>query len=224
MIKSSKTKRIYGISDAVLVQTAENFYQSAIRDVIEMEKYGFTGARLVIFNENIREFIKLPQDKYYVGKVSIAVNHKAQLFEKLSVECERFARRVANKFGKKSSEYKSINLTAYHKSDEANKVQKAQELYAMATSLFFQLAEEGFTTAMLENFSTAIAAVQAIKTAKVSEASVRDAEQINRIKKGNALYTELVKLADTGKAIWANKDAAKYDDYVLYKKRAKKTT
>jgi hypothetical protein len=46
--------------------------------------------------------------------------------------------------------------------------------------------------------------------------SDRDIEQESRVEAGNAIYKTLVKYTNTGQAIWATKNVAKYNDYILY--------
>jgi hypothetical protein len=46
--------------------------------------------------------------------------------------------------------------------------------------------------------------------------NTRDLATQDRIKAGNALYKEIVKLCNIGKDLYAKTDEAKYNDYVLY--------
>lgn len=53
-------------------------------------------------------------------------------------------------------------------------------------------------------------------TKKQQRVSERDTAVSQRITIGNDLYSDLVKLADTGKHIWEDTNEAKYNDYVIY--------
>lgn len=209
-------KRLYSIADANMAETAIGIYYSSLRDATEMANYGFTTTWLSGFNNSIQEFIQFPKDEYYAGQISIAVRNKNEAFEAMTDICESIVRRVINKYGKNSAEYRTFGFEGYGRMDEAHKIQTAWSVHKSGTDLLIALSDQGLTQSILDNLTTAISDAQTGKVAKEASVKMRDAKVQERITKGNAVYTDMVKLADTGKEIWEDTDETKYNDYVLY--------
>ncbi|MCF8258058.1 MAG: hypothetical protein K9J06_10905, partial [Flavobacteriales bacterium] len=78
------------------------------------------------------------------------------------------------------------------------------------------LNAQGLTQAHVDQVEQYVEDFDLVWDAQDKAIENRDTAVQARIAAGNALYKEMVELADLGKRIWLNVDGSKYNEYVLY--------
>jgi hypothetical protein len=129
---------------------------------------------------------------------------------------EGIVRRAIDKYGKDSPTVKGFGWLGYAAKTDSDKMVVNRLVHKAGTDHQAELATEGLTVTILGDLQTDITDADVAITKKALRVSERDKAVNDRVTIGNDLYSELVKLADTGKHIWEDSDEAKYNDYVIY--------
>ena len=92
----------------------------------------------------------------------------------------------------------------------------AKRVWRVATSLLTDLATKGLTKAILSELELLISNYEKALTAQEDAISDREIATEDRAEKANEVYKIVSDLCTTGKRIWASRNEAKYNDYVIY--------
>lgn len=221
-MSSTNTPRLYKIADASLKQLADDLKDSIQRDATDFTTRGFDNAKLTNLQNLIDAFNNTSTDEELRAQVTIAVEAKDALALTLRQELSAIRSRAKNKYGEATGKYNSFGFGELSSLNDDELYRTAKRVVRVGTTLLADLSSEGLTQAILDNVAT-IANNFDTAIDKVGEANeTRDLETQNRIQKGNALYTEMVKLANTGKSLYEFSNEAKYNDYVLIQTTADK--
>jgi len=215
--------RSYNMSDGTLIETADSIIVAAERDLAEMADYGYDQDGLNAIKAIRDEFAEYPGDGYYNGEMQIAAAEKNDKRELMDEAAEDAVHRAKRKWGKDSAYVRQFQFEGYGKLRDNDRTHAARLVHKIATMRLADLATEGYTQAKLDDLAQKIQDVDEAITNKRTKISERDLATHERILKGNALYAEISKLADTGKHIWEDTHEAKYNDYVIYTTHAQGT-
>jgi hypothetical protein len=216
MGKKREAIREYRFTDAKLERKGGEVIQLIERDADEMEDRGINEERKNRLIELRESFAKFPTDQYYLGHQSIATENKDNARARLITLLRSVFNAAENVFGYGSSQYLQLGSGNLTKLTDDNLVRNTRNTVVIATKYLDDLRSEGLTdTKIAELISlnkTFDESIDELLTAKRN----RDIATKDRIDKGNALYNEIVKICNTGKDIWYEKNESKYNDYVLY--------
>lgn len=219
-MQQNKNLRLYKIADASLKQLADDLKGSMERDFTDFETRGFTTAKMQAFEALITAFNETTTDEELRGEVTVAVENKDALAKQLRQQLSDIRNRAANAFGEGSGKYNSFGFGELSRLSDDTLCRTGKSVVRVATKLLAELTNEGLTTAILNNITNTLnnfdKAIDAVGEAEEN----RDLETQNRIEKGNALYTQMVKLGGTGKSLYEFTNEAKYNDYVLIETKA----
>lgn len=214
--------RLYKIADASLKQLADDLKDSIVRDSADFESYGVNATKIQELESLISNFNETTTDEEFKGIITTKVEEKNSIAESLKQIIAGIRNRAKNKFGEQSGKYKSFGFEDLSRLNDDQLYRTSNRIARIGNRMLSELASEGLTTEILNNLVN-VARSFDIAIDKVGEAEeIRDIETQSRIEKGNALYTEMVKLADTGKTLYATNNQAKYNDYVLIETTAQK--
>lgn len=209
-------KRKYSFSDGTLAELGDTLVMFAERDLTEMTGFGYDQLRIDAVKAKIVTFKNFPPDEYYTGLMMVATADKNTKLKIISEVSEGIVRRAMNKFGKDSPEAKGFGWAGYITKTDNDKMVVTRLVHKMGTDNQAALSSEGLTAVILGNLNIGITTADTAITKKQQRVSERDIAVNQRITLGNDLYSDLVKLADTGKHIWEDTNEAKYNDYVIY--------
>jgi uncharacterized protein YgfB (UPF0149 family) len=107
--------------------------------------------------------------------------------------------------------------------DQKKFLTTASHVHEVATAYLAELADYGLTQAKLDSLAADIDdfAAELNKVAELK--SQRLAKTEERIAKGNELFALVSRYCTLGKIIWQDKDYARYNDYLIYKNKNRKT-
>lgn len=214
-MKVKIARRLYKMSDGTLIQTADNLKISGERDLTDFAPYGWTAARLDAIEDLRDEFNELPTDEELMGAMVIATADKNESAENVRVAVRELRSRVENKYGEGSVKTVPYGWELLSKMDDNDVVRCGRRVVRVATADLANLASEGVTVALLTSLSELVDKLDEDIDTQFTRIKERDVAVTTRINKGNQLYAELVKLANTGKTHWESRDESKYNDYVL---------
>ena len=220
----NELKRIYRISDGSVIQLADELLIYANRDATEFGAYGYDAAKLASIAQMRQDFAEIRTDEELSGlMVTATATKNAKKKELRSVIKKDIAQRFANKYGDDSGRYRMLGVSGLSKQRDSDLVQTSRSCQRTAITYLADMVGTGLTQQVIDDFvAVSIEFDDEIDNQKKAIAN-RDLEVEMRIQSGNALYAELVKMADTGKSIWLDESEAKYNDYVITETKPKGT-
>lgn len=214
-MSTRENPRLYKVADASLKQLVDDLRDSIVRDTADFTTRGFDAAKLTAFEALIEAFNNTTTDEELRGQVTTAVELKDALATNIKQELSAIRSRVKNKYGEGTGKYNSFGFGELSLLNDDELYRTAKRVIRISTTLLEDLKSEGLTQAILDNVVT-ITTNFDLAIDKVGEANEnRDLETQDRVEKGNKVYTEMVKLAGTGKSLYEFNNQAKYNDYVL---------
>lgn len=219
---NQEQKRLYKIADASLKQLADDLKDSMVRDTTDFETRGLTTVKLQNFQNLIDAFDQTSTDEELRGNITTKVEEKDALAKTIKQEISGIRSRVVNKFGLGSGKYNSFGFGELANLSDDDLYRTATRVVRVGTTLLADLATEGLTIAILNNLNLLATNLDKAIDAVGEAEEKRDLETQDRIEKGNALYTEMVKHAGTGKSLYEFTNEAKYNDYVLIEVNSQK--
>lgn len=216
MTKKKEPKRLYHFTDGKLEQTTDSVLAAAETDKAVMEPRGVNLARRTAVKALRDDFSIFPADDYYAGEQTIATEAKDLARAQLTTAVRTVFTAAENVFGLKSKQYKQFGDPALTRLTDNDMVRNARNARRLAEKYSSSLEAEGITAAFLAELDKLIKALDdGIDEQKAAERE-REIAKGERVDKGNLLYTEVVKICNTGKDVWAEVNEAKYKQYVIY--------
>jgi hypothetical protein len=186
------------------------------RDSSQFEERGVTGQKVEQIQALIQKFADMPTDVELMGTMAAATLTKDNLAEAIRVNIRSVRTMAQNVHGVKSPLYRSFGFEGMVKMSDDQLYLQGKRTLREANAQLAQLAHEGLTTAMLDALQALLSDFENGIHAKQEAEKNRDIQTQMRVDAGNALYREIVRLANTGKDIWASTNEALYNDYVIY--------
>ena len=216
MTKKRESIRDYKFSDGKLKQLSDETANSVTRDITEFTVRGVTAATVTAFETNAEDFDNLPTDEEKQGEVSVAAEEKRGAADKLKVAIRTIRTMAQDKWGVTAAKYRTFGFEGMDEMTDNDLHRLGKRVVRRATIYLTELASEGLTAPMIANLVTYNTAFDDGIDAVIDAEKDRDIATQTRADKGNELYKELVRFCNIGKDIWASKDEAKYNDYVIY--------
>lgn len=213
------TRRDYGCSDATLKQKSDQVADCVTRDIASFNGFGVTTATVTTFKSLITAFDAKITDDEMIGDQTTATAAKNDARKHLE-NTLRIIRGMAQDFYKGQGLYRKFGFDNFTDATDNEFSRICKRIHRLLTdpddpigsdmtdaysSLPDQINELGSFSA---TFDTALDTI-------VDKRNDRDIATQDRIIAGNALYKELIRLADLGKTIFQDTDEARYNDYVL---------
>ncbi|RZK12002.1 MAG: hypothetical protein EOO46_04785 [Flavobacterium sp.] len=191
-------------------------------DLEHFAPYGVTRTELEKFRADNEVFGNEASDRMLVLQKSVLTEEKDAVAEDLRVAIREMMQRVENKFGVHTAIYRKFGTELLSRKTDYELLTTARRVFRAGTKLLPELASKGVTVAMLENLMELRNKMEDLKIDIEDAITDRDVLQEERVRKGNALYAELVDLCATGCTIWETKSEARYNDYIIYKTKKSK--
>lgn len=213
----SQMKRKYRVTDGDLITISNRVLNAANRDITEMSAYGIDAAKLADVEAMISDFMDLPTDPELSGLMQEKTAEKNNLRKEATRHVlKEIMQRVEMEFGLNSPTYARFKVGKIHNASDGDFLRMLGRIFRLSGELQSDLAGRGLTEPMIlaiEDYENGFH--QALKD---QDKAIDDRDQAveTRITQGNAVYEELVTIADLGKRLWADESEAKYNDYVLY--------
>jgi hypothetical protein len=186
------------------------------RDITEFNKFGVTKDTVDETDGILLDFENIPNDEELEGAQVLTTQTKDTQAETLRVAITLIMNRAESKYGKESGMYRKFGVDAVSKLDGGKLTYVSKRVLRVATSLLTDLASKGLTQAILTELELLISNYEKALSAQEDAMSDRDIATEDRAVKANEVYKIVTDLCVTGKRIWASRNEAKYNDYLIY--------
>ena len=213
-------QREYRITDSELTMFGQHICDSITRDITEFGVYGVVAADVTALQALIDAFELFPTDDYVNQEYRTATANKDALTEEVRVLVRSMALRVEMKWGKKSTQYKSLRIADMTLLTDEAFLTRARMVHSFMVENLTELASGGLTQAMLDDMEDKLQQLDDAKRLQIDKSCLREDKTVERIEKGNQLYTIISKYCEIGKRIWDKVNPARFNDYIIYQKEA----
>ena len=208
--------RAYKCSDGKLAQYGDFVVALLTRDLVALGERGITAAGTITPLQGlITAFRNSPTDANARGVVTDAVEIKDAARDSALTDARTLRTAAQNKLGIGSGKYNRFKFESMDRQPDGDLELELRSMHFVGTNLQSQLESEGITIAFLDGFLAKIEAFRLeIQNARYAEV-IRDDMTEDRIKKGNAVYKEIVRVCNIGQDYFSTRSEAKYNDYVI---------
>lgn len=215
MGKTPAAKRVYTFSDPTLTQTADDIGNSLTRDLADLAFYGVTAPVIAALAALRTAFAGVQGDVFYVAQITGAANNKNTVRADLETTLRALETGTGGKLG--AEDYRTLSLGIRSISSLADKdlIDVGKNAHMAALTFVADLTGTGIDAAYLTALRAKITDLDAKLDLIRVAVKNRDLAATDRIKKGNALYKEMVRLAKFGKDYYFSRDESKYNDYII---------
>jgi len=208
------------MSDGGLFERGSIVLLGANRDVVKLTDFGWDQTRINALDAALEAFTDLPTDIELSGIMMVATEAKNNLRKTITdyIMVEVMAR-VEQKYELSSGNYKRFGVSQIHNERDVDFYTTIKRVIRQATALLADLSgpgSPGLTQAIIDQLALYKAAFDTAMDDQQAAIEDRDKAVQDRVEAGNAIYKDMVKLADLGKRIWLGVDESKYNEYVLY--------
>lgn len=215
-MKKAETLRLYNFSDATLKQLIDQAISFARRDSAEFGLRGYSSIRLDLIAQQNEDFGNIMSDEEAIAEQMQTTENKDIARNTVEDTMRVIFSMAQNQYGAKSIQYKRFGESNISQQTDNDLVRTARICHKTSTSKLNDLQNEGLTQLFLDNFLADIQAFDTSLDLRQLAVSDREIAKEERVRLGNAVYEEFVKLCNTGKSIWRTSNEAKYSDYVIY--------
>ena len=206
--------RDYPFADGDLKQKADGLADSLTRDLADLAVRKILAGNVTSLQGLISSFDEHSTDQELLGLVQDATDKKNAKRKEGEIAI-RSIRNMAEIAYNGRGKYLNFGFEEITKISDADFYRLAKRVGRIANKYLTDLAPQGLNAAQVTAIKTIATdfdnAIDDIEDAVEN----RDVETQERIKKGNALYAEMMKLASVGKSIYEDVNEAKFNDYVL---------
>ncbi len=218
-MSGTELMRDYSMSDADLIQLADSKISAAKRDLAEMQDFGITDIILAEINKRRDNFADMTTDEELEGMKITSTEDKSAAADVLRKAIRRIMARVGNKYGIKSGKYSRFGTESLGRMSDTELYKCGKRVQRQAQLLLDQLASEGLVETDISDLSAKTQTFDVAIDAQDDAIRDRDIAAEERVTLGNDLYADIMKLSNTGKAVWEGVNEAKHNDYMIMKGR-----
>lgn len=208
--------RLYNIPDADLYVLCLETLKFGLRDIDIFTKYGYDKARLLGFKSLCDTFHKLPDDDELVGDQMVTTEKKSAAAEKLKTAIRGLMTRVEMKYNNRTGRYRKFGTSKIGDMSDPQLLFCGRRVVRVARQQIDFFAEVGMNETIISKVQSTTQDFENALNIQQDKVHDRDIAVERRMDQGNRMYQELVVICNIGKDIWAESDAVKYENYVLY--------
>ncbi len=211
---SKEKKTNFNMSYAELIVVSHQNYGTIMRDISEFERFGITISEVEALKSQAEELVNTPKDEELQGVVMDITIAKNELVEQSKTLIREIATFVKLGNDKTSGIYNALGIDrlARKKNDELHRT--AAGVVRLVRLKTDRLPAEVQNVANeLELVSNQLLQMIRDKHFAIQD---RDLATHERVDLANSLYAKFSKLSTLGQAIWAERNEAKYNDYIIY--------
>ena len=186
------------------------------RDIDKFVNYGVSEEKISELNDMIKSYDDYPTDVEFLGSQMMATEDKNVQAEKIRLAITWIIIRAKNKFGIGSPKYRRFRIIKASKLRGWELYFSARRVHRIALKYLQELAGEGLTNSILDEFNDQIVLYDQILIQQEDAIFERDYATEVRNKISNEIYSLTAKYCDIGKRIWESTNEAKYNDYIIY--------
>ena len=215
-MKKQSTNRKHNFPDADLYQLCITSIRNAKRDREEFISYGYTEERLKTFFNLTEQFKQLPDDEEMLGDQMLMTEKKYEAAEKLKSAIRSLMMRVAMKYSSRTGRYRKFGTSKMGDMTDAQLIFCGRRVVRVARQQEDFLSDVGINDNTIRRITDSCQRFETAVNLQQDRVANRDIAVESRVVKSNKLYEELIVLCNIGKDIWAERDAAKYEQFTIY--------
>lgn len=219
-MKKQSTNRAYNFSDSELYLECKQRISFAKRDLAEFQSYGYSEERLITFENNCEKFANLPSDDELLGTQMLLTEKKYKAAEKLRTAIRSVMMRVAMKYNNRSGRYRRFGTAKLGDMSDPHLLFCGRRVARVARQQIPFLSDVGLNEILIQKVVEATQGFENAVHIQKDKVAERDIAVESRTALGNIIYKEMVILSNIGKDIWVEKDAVRYEQYVIYESNA----
>ncbi len=205
--------RKYNLPDGDLADFADQLVVNINRDMADFTKRGITGADVTELETLIAGFNGIKTDEELLGLVTTATEVKDA--SRKNIVQLREVRGIAESTFNNEGLYRTFGFDGMTELKDTDLHRLALRVVRMATEYLNTMKLKGLTQDMLTDIETTAQDFDKKINAITTAINNRELATQERIVAGNNLFAKVSTLARDGKNIYIDKDAAKYNDYLL---------
>lgn len=215
-MKKQSTNRKYNFPDADLYVQCLERIRYALRDIVQIEQYGYDKKRLKAFQSMCEKFRSLPDDDEVLGDQMLMTEKKNTAAEKLKGAIRSVMTRVGMKYNNRSGRYRKFGTAKMGDMTDAQLLFCGRRVARVARQQIDFLSEVGLNENVIQKVTDACRIFENAMHIQQDKVAERDIAVERRTEQGNMLYQELITLCNIGKDVWAEIDPVKYENYTIY--------
>ena len=208
--------RNYKLTDPELCMYTSNLCMYLTRDLSELSIFGVTAPKIAALKALGDAFEVFPSDGVLLAYITGLAEKKNSLMELVKEQIRNMATRCQLKWGENSWQEASLTVKGMNQFIEDTLLAVARRVHEQMTEFLPDLGDFGLTKQVLDDFAALNEAFEAAKNELSLKVSEREFVTKDRIEKGNELYKSVVEFCEIGKRVYARKNTAKYNDYIIY--------
>ncbi len=209
----------YHFTDADLIMESVRVYTCINRDRDDFAKRGITPDCLEDFGHTILNFSDFPTDEEMQNDIAIITQNIDGLADLIQRDIS-VIQRIAESLWGDTGKYTSFGFNEVNSLADDEILLFVRRVIRVSRRYLLELEEAGLKEEQLQRLTEL--GNQFFDTVTLLKEAGKD-KIINtgmRLEMSHVLYTQLVKLAETGKTIYEKGNEAKYNDYILYHEKA----
>jgi len=208
-------RRNYRLSDASLIQLADDIHGSATRDLTALADHGVTSLILTSLVTARDAFSNYPTDEELMGDLIVATENRNTMLETAKRIIDNISSKARFKFGEQSGKYRKFGIEALSQQKPQDLLRMGRRVWRIGTEMLVDLDSEGLSQTMLDDLSGNLFDLDNLIDAQRDAIKERDVATHERTTLGNVLYAKMALLAEKGKLCWKYSNEALYNDYVI---------
>lgn len=213
-MKKQELFRKYGMSDSELKQLADQMANRVQRDLTDFANRNITQAVIDDFRAKVKTWDDLPSDIELEGLKSTATLEKQTKGDELKALLVNFRNMATLAFGS-GPKYRPFAFDGMNAMKDHELRSLGKRTLRLLGNFQAELAQQGLIQDDITKLDDAVEAFDLAIDKQEAKIEERDLATQERIEKGNEIWDEMGRLASIGKTIFARKDEAKYNDYVI---------
>jgi hypothetical protein len=206
--------RMYNLSDADLKQKADSLLQTTKRDLFQFSSRNVNADTLRLLQEHIDNFANASTDEELLGQLKAATETKDETAAALR-RLLRTIRNMAEIAFEGKGHFHSFGFDGMAKMSDTELCMLARRVSRIANRLLPDLVTQGLSASQLGNVLQLQEDLDRQLDRCAEAVENRDIETQERVRRGNVLYAEMMRVASIGKSLFEDTDEARYNDYVL---------
>ena len=216
MYDKNEARRSYRMDDAHLIVLSKTTIAFLKRDIVELAQFGISNSSLTIFENEVNAFENFHADIVLMGAQMILTEDKKVLADEIREAISCVLVRAKKKYGIHTARYKSFGATKLTSMSELNLLMAGYRVVRAGHKRLADLSAQGLTVAELDALNTLCDRFKILILEQGESVSERAIMQEDRVLAGNAVYEQLRSYCSMAKTAWRTKNAAKYNDYLIY--------
>lgn len=209
-------QRAYNMSDAELAQFVTTLCGFLTRDVADLAAFGITAPQIAALQALQNVFEVFPTDVQLAAMVTQATQAKGTKRGQIEKIVSYIRVRAANVFGERSGFYKEFGFPGLARMSDKECIISSRMIAITAEKYLTQLAAKGQEQSEIDDLKDKCDEMEVLLTAKAAADGNRTDKAVTRVEKGNEMYGIASEYCDYGQSFYADKNPAKYQDYVIY--------